>query len=129
MEAPNLKKAGMLSVILVIISIGCWEFYLRAQGIKSAYDNGKELWADKRAMVYEPINKSTVFIGASRNKYDIDIDTWKRLTGEHPIQLGIEGECPRPILHDMAMDKKFKGKLIIDVTEGLFFSSSPNNNP
>ena len=128
MEAPNLKKSGILALIIVVIVIGCWEFYLRAQGLKVAYDDGNELWSDKRAMVYEPPDKATVFIGASRNKYDIDIATWKNITGDHPIQLAIEGECPRLILQDLANDKNFKGKLIVDVTEGLFFSSSPNNN-
>jgi len=35
--------------------------------------------------------------------------------------LAIEGSCPRPILEDLANDQNFKGKLIVDVTEGLFF--------
>jgi hypothetical protein len=30
-------------------------------------------------------------------------------------------------LYDLAKDEKFKGKLIIDVTEGLFFSFAPGN--
>jgi len=45
----------------------------------------------------------------------------------HAIQLAIEGSCPRPILEDLANDPNFKGKLIIDVTEGLFFSNAPPN--
>ena len=32
------------------------------------------------------------------------------------------GTSPRPFLDDLANDKKFKGKLIIDVTEGSFFN-------
>ena len=128
MEASHLKKAGILTIILVVLSIGSWEMYLRSQGLKPSYDDGNELWGDKRAMVYEPANKATVFIGSSRNKYDIDIKTWQGLTGDHAIQLAIEGECPRLVLHDLGTDEKFKGKLIVDVTEGLFFSSAPNNN-
>jgi hypothetical protein len=34
------------------------------------------------------------------------------------------GSNPRPFLHDLASDPKFKGRLIVDVTEGLFFSKS-----
>ena len=60
MESKNLVKAGILTLILVTISITSWEFYLRGKGIKVAYDDGKELWADKRAMVYEPADKATV---------------------------------------------------------------------
>jgi hypothetical protein len=38
------------------------------------------------------------------------------------------GSTPIPVLENLANDKKFKGKLIIDVTEGLFFSASPQNS-
>ncbi len=121
-------KAGILAVVIVVIAVSGWEISLRSQGLKTCYDDGKELWSNKRAMVYEPIDKATVFIGSSRIKYDLDIDTWQNITGDHAIQLAIEGECPRPVLEDLANDKNFKGKLVVDVTEGLFFSSSPNNN-
>jgi hypothetical protein len=127
MESKNLVKAAVLTLILVIASIGSWEFYLRNKGINIAYDDGKELWSDKRAMVYEEADKATVLIGSSRHKYDIDIDTWKSLTGDHPVQLAMEGQSPLPVLDDLANDKNFKGKLIVDVTEILFFSTSPHN--
>ncbi len=127
MEAPNLKKAGILALILVVIVIGCWEFYLRNKGYNISYDDGEPLWADKRALVYQPLDKATVFIGASRNKFDLDIGTWKKLTGENAVQLAIEGESPTPILDDLANDKNFKGKLVVDVTEDLFFTTSPRD--
>ncbi len=127
MENKNLVKAGIFSFILVGIFIVSWELYLRSKGINIAYDDGKELWSDKRAKVYAPSDKATVFIGSSRNKYDLDTDTWRSLTGEEPIQLAFEGASPLPILDDLANDQKFKGKLMIDVTEGLFFGLfSPN---
>ena len=127
METKNLANAAILTLILVVCSVAAWEFYLRSKGIPISYDNGKELWADKRAMVYEPSDKATVFIGSSRNKYDLDIDTWQSITGENAVQLAFEGASPLPILDDLANDPKFKGKLMIDVTEGLFFGlSSPN---
>jgi hypothetical protein len=114
-------------LILVTISIVSWEIYLRNKGIGISYDDGKELWADKRAQVYAPQDKATVFIGSSRNKYDLDINTWESLTGDHAIQLAIEGMSPLPILDDLANDKKFKGKLVIDLTEILFFSTGMGN--
>ena len=129
MESKNFVKAGILTLVLVVISIGSWEFYLRNKGVTIAYDDGKELWSDKRAKVYAPSDKATVFIGSSRNKYDLDIDTWRSLTGEDAIQLAFEGASPLPILDDLASDPKFKGKLIVDVTEGLFFGlASPNGS-
>ncbi|HEX9513896.1 MAG TPA: hypothetical protein VF939_25570 [Puia sp.] len=127
MPANNLFKAAILTALLVVIVIGGWEIYLRHSGITISYDNGKELWADKRAMVYEPSGKTTVFIGSSRIKFDLDIDTWQQVTGRHAVQLAIEGSSPRPVLTDLGNDPGFKGKLVVDVTEGLFFSTDKYN--
>ncbi len=127
MQTSSFTKAGILMLIIVLAFFVGWEMHLRNKGIKIAYDDGESLWADKRAMVYEPSDKATVFIGSSRNKFDLDIATWQKLTGDHAIQLAIEGNSPLPVLADLAGDEHFKGKLIIDVTEGLFFSTSPQN--
>lgn len=124
MKRASIFKAFILTLILVVAIIGGWEFYLRSKNINTGYDDGKELWADKRARVYQDKDKATVFIGASRNKHDLDIETWKRLTGNDAVQLAIEGNSPLPVLDDLANDKDFKGKLVIDVTEGLVFSLS-----
>lgn len=126
--ASSLIKAGILSLVLVTTSVICWEFYVRNHDFDTSYDDGPPLWSDKRKMVYEPADRSTVFIGSSRNKFDIDIPTWENLTGEHVIQLACVGSTPIPILQNLANDEKFKGKLVIDVTEVLFFSTSPNNS-
>ena len=114
-------------VILVALVIGGWELYLRQKGVPIAYDDGKELWSDQRAMVYEPPSRTTVFIGSSRIKFDLDLDTWQKLTGRHAVQLAIEGSSPVPILEDLAADPGFAGKLVIDVTEPIFFSGSEYN--
>jgi len=127
MPANNLSRAAVFALLLVILVIGGWEVYLRARGVTVSYDNGKELWADKRAMVYEPSDKTTVFIGSSRIKYDLDIDTWQQLTGKHAVQLAIEGSSPLPILTDLGNDPNFHGRLVVDVTEVLFFSSDHYN--
>lgn len=118
-------KAGILTLILVTGFVISWEFYLRSQGVKISYDDDEGLWSDKRDMVCEPADKATVFIGSSRNKFDVDIPTWKSLTGDHVIQLSCVGSTPLPVLDNLANDKNFKGKLIIDVTEVLFFSTAP----
>ncbi len=127
MESSNLKKAGILTLVLVIISVTSWEFYLRSKGFDTSYYDDPSLWSHTRDMVYEPADKATVFIGSSRIKFDLDIDTWQKITGDHAIQLACVGSTPVPLLEDLANDKNFKGKLIVDVVEGLFFSSSPGN--
>jgi hypothetical protein len=118
-------NAGLLALIFVCATFISWETYLRQQGRGFAYDDGGSLWSDKRKQVYEPIDKATVFIGSSRIKYDLDIPTWQKLTSDRAIQLANVGSSPRLVLEDLAADSNFKGKLVIDVTEFLFFVQAP----
>jgi hypothetical protein len=127
MNTSSLVKAGILTLVLVIIAVASWELYLRNKGFETSYYDDPALWVDKRDIVYEPAGKSTVFIGSSRIKFDLDIKTWEDITGDHAIQLACVGSTPLPVLEDLANDKNFKGKLVVDVTEGLFFSSNPMN--
>ncbi len=120
----SLKKAALLMVCLVIAFIISWEIYLRQSGSDHSFDEDGALWSHHRAMVYKPIDESTVFIGASRIKFDLDNETWQSITGDQPIQLACVGSTPLPILVDLATDPGFKGKLVIDVTEALFFTES-----
>lgn len=131
MQSNHFAKAALLMLLLVVAFFAAWEIYLRTKGTTINYDDGKELWSYHRGRVYEPSDQATVFIGSSRIKYDLDIPTWKQLTGEEAIQLAKQGSTPLPVLDDLAADKKFKGKLVIDVTEGLFFSpaSGPAHLP
>ncbi|MDB5151417.1 MAG: hypothetical protein JWR54_168 [Mucilaginibacter sp.] len=122
-------KSALLTLIIVLTFLVSWELYLRHKGAVADYDDSPELWAHNRAMVYEPANKATVFIGSSRIKYDLDIPTWETLTGMHSIQLAMVGSSPRHFLTDLAEDTNFKGKLIVDVTEVLFFSKRGNSSP
>lgn len=127
MNEKSLLKSAILTLVIVVTVVLSFEIYLRNKGVVIDYDDGPPLWSNNRAMVYEPSDKAIVFIGSSRIKYDLDQATWNSLTQVHPIQLAIEGSCPRPVLEDLANDPNFKGKLIIDVTEGLFFSMAPPN--
>ncbi|NJO24506.1 MAG: hypothetical protein HC867_00140 [Bacteroidia bacterium] len=118
-----------MTLLFVSVSVISWELYLRNKGVTIAFDDGPELWSAKRATVYEPADKATVFIGSSRIKFDLDIDTWQTITGETAIQLAEEGSSPMLVLEDLANDEKFKGKLIVDVTEALFFSPFSPRDP
>ena len=127
MQKDNLVKAGVFALFLTVAVFLCWEIYLRVRfysklsGIDMSYDDNSALWADKRSQVYMPSDQATVFIGSSRMRFDIDAPTWENMTGEKVIQLAQDGGDPRPILSDLAADSHFKGKLLIDVTEGIFF--------
>ena len=127
MNQNSMAKAGWLTLILVTVSVVSWELYVRNKGYDTSFDDGPPLWANKRAEVYKRADHNTVFIGSSRIKFDLDIPTWEAITGDHAIQLACVGSNPVPILEDLANDPKFKGKLVIDVTEILFFSQAPPN--
>ncbi|HYC39685.1 MAG TPA: hypothetical protein VEB63_04290 [Chitinophagaceae bacterium] len=128
MESKHFIRAGVLTAFLVVAFILAWELSLRGRGLKVDYDDNAALWASKRlfATKLSP-EEATVFIGSSRIKYDLDTETWRKLTGDEPVQLAMEGSTPLPMLDDLAADEKFRGKLVIDVTEGLFFNPSPRN--
>lgn len=128
MPSQPLAKAALLMLVLVLISLLSWEYFLRSKGFETSFYDDPALWAHKRAMVYEPADQATVFIGSSRIKFDLDIPTWEKITGDHAIQLACVGSTPLPVLHNLANDEKFKGKLVVDVTEGLFFSLSGSDN-
>jgi len=129
MPENTLKKAALLTAGIVVFALIALEISLRLQGIKIAYDDGPSLWSHHRDMVYESKEKTVVFIGSSRMKYDLDIPTWRENTNCHAVQLAIEGSSPRLVLEDLANDLNFKGRLVLDATEGLFFSNRGNKRP
>lgn len=125
MHSKTFVRAGMVSLLTVAAFIFGWESYWRSKGFEATYNDDKILWATKRAEIYQPIDKATVFIGSSRIKFDLDISTWEEVTGEQAVQLALVGTSPRLLLQDLANDENFKGKLVVDVTEVLFFSQNP----
>jgi hypothetical protein len=127
MGSNNLFKAFISTIIIVFLSFTIWEMHLRNKGLLPYYDDNESLWYLSRTRVYQPHEKATVFIGSSRIKYDLDIPTWKKITGTDAVQLSSVGSNPRPYLENLAADPDFKGKLVIDITEGLFFSTSPGS--
>lgn len=129
--SKNKRYTFLLTILLFFFGVLSWEFYLRNEGYGISYDDGKEFWAHQRRMVYSPKEEATVFIGSSRIKYDLDIESWIKETADFPIQLGCVGSTPIPVLNNLAADEKFKGKLIIDVTEKLFynFKNWPREKP
>jgi hypothetical protein len=123
MENKTLLKSAILTLFIVVAAIISWEMYLRNRGEIVSYDDGSPFWANNRAMVYESSTDAIVYIGSSRIKYDLDIATWNKLTNIKAVQLAVEGSSPRPALEDLANDPNFKGRLIVDVTEAMFFTN------
>ena len=121
MNISSFAKAGILTIVLVSISLISWELYLRNLGYKVGYNDDEGLWRKNRMKIYGPPDQTTVFIGSSRIEFDLDQPTWINLTGDQPVQLALHGSSPRLALDNLANDDQFKGKLVVDITEGLFF--------
>jgi hypothetical protein len=118
-------KTALLTLTVSALLVTGWELFWRAKGYKPTFNDDKNLWAAKRKAVYQPRENATVFIGSSRIKFDLDLPEWRKLTGEDAVQLALVGTSPIEVLKDLAADEKFNGKLVVDVTEGLFFSQNP----
>ena len=118
----QLLNASILTLVLVICFGVGFETYWRSRGFIPTYNDDKVLWSTKRKEIYKTADEATVFIGGSRIKFDLDVPTWEKLTGEKGIQLAIVGTPGRLVLRDLANDENFKGKVIIDVAEAQFFS-------
>ncbi len=125
MRSTDFTKAAILTVVLMLVFVAAWEMYWRNKGFRITYNDDVALWAVQREKLYLPRDEATVFIGSSRIKFDIDLPTWKALTGEQTVQLALVGTSPRKMLENLANDKKFNGKLLLDMTEGLFYSRAP----
>ena len=108
-------------LVMVIAFAACWEYYWRSRDFEPTYNDDKVLWARQREKLTHP-GPQTVFIGGSRIKFDIDIPSWQKLTGEEGIQLAIVATPARLILRNLANDSTFSGRLIIDVAENQVFS-------
>jgi hypothetical protein len=123
MEMPSSFSKSMLFALLFVAAFaGLWEWYWRDRGNHLSYNEDNAAWANQRVKIDQDAGPETVIIGSSRVKFDLDLETYKTLTGETPIQLAKEGACPVPVLHDLANDSLFNGTLLIGVTEMLFFA-------
>ena len=120
-ETDHFKKASILTITIVIGFVVAYELYWRGRGFIPAFNDDKVLWAAQRKEIYQTRKAATIFIGSSRSRFDIDIPTWEQLTGEDAVQLAFGGTSPRPVLHNLARDEQFKGKVVIDIAEQIFF--------
>jgi len=79
-------------LVMVAILFYAWNITGRSRGFLPTYNDDKVLWANQRKKVYQPLDQATVFIQrGSRIKYDLDIPTWEKVTGEKAIQLALVG--------------------------------------
>jgi hypothetical protein len=106
---------------LFLLLVGGWEWHWRSFGSEPATENSNGLWARERRRIDSGDGRNTVVVGDSRLLFDLDLDTWQRLSGERPIQLAIEGTSGLFILEDLADDPHFNGRILVGVAPQIFF--------
>lgn len=121
---PALRFSVVTLVALVVAAGGLtgWELYWRRFGVEPSIQNSDGLWARERRRIDQGEGHRTVLVGASRMLFNVDLDTWERVTGERPIQLALEGTSPLFAIEDLATDRDFTGRLIVGVAPELLFS-------
>lgn len=116
-------KTWMLALLLVAASLGVWEGMWRWRGFAPSVMDNVDLWVEARHRV-EP--KSVVLIGSSSIFTDIVPEVFAaEWNGSVPVQLGIGGASPLPILEDLAEDEAFSGLSIVDVPVQWTFDEVP----
>ncbi len=124
MMHQSLPRAGRVALLLTLAFVVGWEACLRSQDYAPSYNDDEALWAHHRQRVYQSSPAAPVLVGTSRLKFDLDLPAWEAATGSLPVQLAMSGTSPRPVLQDLADDEDFKGTVVVDVMEMLFFSPS-----
>ena len=123
-DIPPLPWTALFVAALLVSSalVGAWEWHWRRFGVEPAIANSFGLWSIQRNRIDKVDGRRTVLLGASRVLFDIDLDTWERLSGSRPIQLALEGTSPLPFLEDLAKDPNFTGRALVGVAPDVFFS-------
>src|SRR5580704_6820271 len=118
-KAPKLPwgRALFLAIALFACSTGGLEAYWRAQGVRPQVPDSVDLWSYWRRQVYEPAGGVLVFLGTSRVRADIDLETLSRaLPAFRSVQLGVNGNVsPIGTLRSFADDSGFRGIVICEL--------------
>ncbi len=122
LPARPLGAIWLVALLLFAFSLLGWELYWRSQGFEPGYRNSEGLWAMQRRRIDQGEGGALVLLGSSRVLFDVQLPVWERMTGERPIQLALEGTSPLTALEDLAADEDFRGRVLVGVTPGLFFS-------
>ncbi len=115
------RTAVTVALVVFFVLAAGWEVYGRTvEWLRPGPSNTDGLWFVTR----DRLNRErggVVIVGSSRVLFDINLQTWREVTGVLPVQLALEGTNPRPFLTHIAKETDFDGLVVVGVTEVLFF--------
>jgi hypothetical protein len=116
---PQLLSGRIFLLTLVLLTswIGGLEAYWRSQGFLPNVPDSVGLWSFWRTRIYEPRGNVLVFLGTSRIRADVDLDTLAHtLPAFRSVQLGVSGDVsPMGTLQSLALDPHFHGVVICEL--------------
>jgi hypothetical protein len=108
--------------LLVVLPIGAWEVYWRAQGFHPEVKGVDEAWI---LNMYQVPTASTVVLGTSRIRSALDPDAFRRtFGGDKPLNLALPGSSPIPVMEYLADSTRFDGLLIVELMPLYAFEAS-----
>jgi len=121
------RTAVWVALVVFFVSLAGWEVYCReVEWLRPTLHSTDGLWHVTRDRI-DREKGGVAIVGSSRVLFDINLETWRQLTGYLPIQLALEGTNPRPFLAHLARETGFSGLLVVGVTEFLFFPPEPGD--
>ncbi|HWN05577.1 MAG TPA: hypothetical protein VNO53_00315 [Steroidobacteraceae bacterium] len=123
-EIPRarLGAIGWLVLALVVVAVAAWEWKMRDLGLVAGdLGDGKSAWAVERRKIASGDHDGVVIVGGSRILFDTNLDVWAEMTGRRPVQLALPGMSGQQFLRDLAVNSRFDGFVLIDVTPEQFF--------
>lgn len=117
---PKIMVAVLVTTFALMLG---WEMAMRNLGLAAGdLDDDRDYWVEERRRLDRSPADSVVIIGDSRILFGTELSKWKELTGRRPVQLALPATSSLPFLRDLADDERFKGLVVIGISEPSLFT-------
>ncbi|QWP77557.1 hypothetical protein J5226_03880 [Lysobacter sp. K5869] len=117
---PKIMVAVLVTTFALMLG---WEMAMRNLGLAAGdLDDDRDYWVEERRRLDRSPADAVVIIGDSRILFGTELAKWKELTGRRPVQLALPATSSLPFLHDLADDERFKGLVVIGISEPSLFT-------
>ena len=119
-------RAWCIGLTASVLALALLEFDLRSRGYGPSVRDEPALWGSLRSQASGSGADTVVLLGASRFQLGIDPELLApEMRATRVLQLSIDGSSPLPVLEDLARDDSFAGTVLVEVTPGALFGTSP----
>ena len=113
-----------MTLVLVLVVVGGWEWLMRDAGLGPEYADNRSLWVDARHRLNTDGDNAIALLGASRVQYGVDVETLSTALDRPVIQLAVEGTSALALLENLAVDPRFHGTVIYSVAPAFTLNSA-----